>query len=143
VADASGTPVEPSVMPGQLVVGDQVFRALLDEPTRLEIHRLATIDSAPELLATLDFPHLVRGELAGARAADTLIVVALLRNRAIRSGAASGSGVRVRRAVGERQGASPPHAAGERQHQGGLSSVKLGHDGKIYLLKAATPASRS
>jgi hypothetical protein len=79
VADASGNPVEPSVVPGQLVSGEQVFRAVLDSSTVLEIHRQASADSAPEPFASISFPHSVRGlSLLAPGVSGGLVLITLL-----------------------------------------------------------------
>jgi hypothetical protein len=138
VADASGTAVEPSVVPGQLVVGEQVFRALLDSDKRLEIHRQATGDGAPELFATLAFPHAVRGlSLLAPGASGTLFLIALLEQEQIDPDepatqeqvfvelAASGKELR-RHTLPASDGALEA-----------FRSARMGADGKLYVMKSS------
>jgi hypothetical protein len=77
VGDAQGTPVDPNVVPGQLVDAGAVFRMRVDAGT-FTVHRQDSFDAAPAKLASIELGHLVRGPSVLAKAGGGVHVMTLL-----------------------------------------------------------------
>lgn len=77
VGDAHGTPVDPDVVPGQLVDGSAVFRMRVEAGT-FTVHRQDGPDATPAKLASIELGHVVRGPSVLGKAGSGLHVMTLL-----------------------------------------------------------------
>lgn len=138
VADATGSPVETDVVPGQLTLGPQVFRATVDGTTRVDIHRQAMADGAPERFATLSFDHDVREpSLLAATSDQRLLVVVLLEHeQSDPETAPAREHVLVQLSASGSELGRLALPAGSGAHET-FRSVRQGADGNVYVMRTS------